>query len=238
MAGGRWRIASGLVLVPVAVAGVAGCGGSGGASAGATASASAAVAKAGAGLSGTELREALLTRVNGVAAAEPASSGSYSSLSAGASESTSGAKIMPQACAGAATSGFDPSALSGSPAAAVLFKVGSNGVSEVLIASSASSASTALSGQIPAQCATYDEKVAGKTFKYGVTEKAVTGIGKQAKVLNVHAIGSPDTDDLWSLIYTGKGFVGTITVVGPNASEQAVRELGQVAYGYAAKELP
>ena len=56
-------------------------------------------------------------------------------------------------------------------------------------------------------------------------------------MLNVHAIGSPDSDDLWSMIYTGKGFVGTVTVVGPNASEKAVRELGQVAYGYAAKEL-
>src|ERR1700722_1113932 len=235
MAGGRWRIASGIVLVPMAVVGVAGCSGGGGASA--TATASAAAAKGDGGLSGTELREALLTRVNGVAAAEPASSGSYSSLTSSASQSASGAQISPEACAGAATSGFDPAALSGAPAAAVMFKVGSNGVSEVLIASSAESASTALAGTIPAECTTYEEKVAGKTFKYGVEERAITGVGKQAKVLNVHAIGSPDSDDLWSMIYTGKGFVGTVTVVGPNASEKAVRELGQVAYGYAAKEL-
>jgi hypothetical protein len=118
-----------------------------------------------------------------------------------------------------------------------MFKVGSNRVSEVLIAASAESASTALAGSIPAECATYEEKAAGKTFEYGVTEKAVTGVGRQAKVLNVHAVGSPGSDDLWSMIYTGKGFVGTVTVVGSDASQQAVRELGQVAYGYAAKEL-
>jgi hypothetical protein len=235
MAGGRWRIASGLVLVPVAVAGAAGCSGGSGQSAGATASASAAVAKG--GLTATDLREALLTRVNGVAAAEPASSGSYSSLTSGASQSASSTQITPATCAGAATSGFDPAALSGSPAAAVMFKVGTNGVSEVLIASSAASASTALAGQIPAECSTYAEKAAGKTFRYGVTERAISGVGKQAKVLNVHALDSSDSDDLWSLIYSGKGFVGTVTVVGPNASEAAVRQLGQAAYGYAAKEL-
>jgi hypothetical protein len=42
---------------------------------------------------------------------------------------------------------------------------------------------------------------------------------------------------MWSLIYRATGFVGTVTVVGPNASEQAVRELGQQAYAFAAKSL-
>ena len=40
---------------------------------------------------------------------------------------------------------------------------------------------------------------------------------------------------MWSLIYRGAGFVGTVTVVGPNASEKAVQELGQQAYAFAAK---
>ena len=41
----------------------------------------------------------------------------------------------------------------------------------------------------------------------------------------------------WSLLYKGNGFVGAITVVGPNASESAIRELGQQAYAFAAKAL-
>jgi hypothetical protein len=43
---------------------------------------------------------------------------------------------------------------------------------------------------------------------------------------------------MWSLIYQGKGFIGTVTVIGANASQQAVTQLGQQAYAYATKSLP
>ena len=89
---------------------------------------------------------------------------------------------------------------------------------------------------MPAGCTQYHETVGGKTYTYGVKEQPVTGIGVQAKILNVHTVGVTG-DDLWSLIYRGKGFVGTVTVVGPNASEQAVQELGEQAYAFAAKSL-
>jgi hypothetical protein len=184
------------------------------------------------------LKGALLTRVNGVAAAAPASSGKYASVSQASTgkQAAGGVQVTPEACTGAATQGFDPTALAGAPAAAVTFRVGANGVSEVLVASSGKSASTALAGHVPAECARYKEKAEGKTFTYGVKEQAVTGVGAQAKVLNVQAVGAT-SDDLWSLIYRGADFVGTVTVVGPNASEKAVQELGQEAYAFATKTL-
>ena len=229
MAGG-WRIASGL-LVPVAVVGLAGCGS---VSASGTGSAN---ASSGGALTAAVLRGALLTRVNGVAAAAPASSGKYSSMTTGAGKQAAGAvQVTPKVCTEAATAGFNPATLAGAPAAAVTFQVGTNGVSEVLIASSAESASSALEGQVPAQCSQYEEKVGGKTYTYGMTEQPVTGIGKQARVLHVHPEGVK-ADDMWSLIYRAAGFVGTVTVAGPNASEQAVKELGQQAYAFAAKSL-
>ena len=227
MAGGCWRIALGLLLVPVAVAGLAGCGN------GATSTTKASST----GTTAAALQKALLTRVNGVAAAAPASIGTYASMSAaGGKKAASAVQVTPKTCTGAATVGFDPAALAGAPAAAVTFRVGTNGVSEVLIASSAKSASTALAGHVPAECAQYQEKVGGKTYTYGITEKAITGIGKQARVLNVHAEGA-QSDDMWSLIYRTADFVGTVTVVGPNATEAAVTELGQQAYAFAAKSL-
>jgi hypothetical protein len=232
MARGGWRIASGLLIVPAVIGGLAGCGGGGGHPA-------AAPSPSG-GFSAAKLQKALLTRVNGVGAVTPPSSGLYSSVSkSGADKPASGSvQVSPKACSGAATEGFgfDPTALAGAPAAAVTFRVGTNGVSEVLIASSTTSASTALAGHVPAGCTQYQETIGGKTYKYGVTEQPLTGIGAQAKVLNVHAVGAT-ADDLWSLIYRGKGFVGTVTVVGPNASEQAVQQLGKAAYAFAAKSL-
>ena len=230
MAGSCWRIASGLLLAPVAVAGLAGCGG------GSSSSSSAATTSANGALTAATLRQALLTRVNGVAAAAPASSGTYSSMQAANSKAASGIQVTPKACSQAATVGFDSAALGTAPAAAVTFRVGTNGVSEVLIASSAKSAATVLAGHVPAECAQYQEKVGGKTYTYGIKEKAITGIGEQARVLNVYA-ASAKSDDMWSLIYQAKGFVGTVTVVGPNATEQAVTELGQQAYAFAAKSL-
>ena len=66
MAGSCWRIASGLLLVPAAVAGMAGCSNGAGSTA---ASSSTATSAANGALTAATLREALLTRVNGVAAA-------------------------------------------------------------------------------------------------------------------------------------------------------------------------
>lgn len=230
MAGSCWRIASGLLLAPVAVAGLAGCGG------GSSSSSSAATTSANGALTSATLREALLTRVNGVAAAAPASSGTYSSMQAANSKAASGIQVTPKACSQAATVGFNSAALGMAPAAAVTFRVGTNGVSEVLIASSAKSAATVLAGHVPAECAQYQETVGGKTYAYDIKEKAISGIGEQARVLNVYA-ASAKTDEMWSLVYQAKGFIGTVTVVGPNATEQAVTELGQQAYAFATKSL-
>jgi hypothetical protein len=184
------------------------------------------------------LKGALLTHVNGVPAAAPPSSGKYTAvLQASTSKQAAGdVQVTPKACTTQEIEGFDSAVLVGSPAAAVTFRVGTNGVSEMLIASSAKSAQTALAGRVPAECAHYQEKVEGKTFKYGVKELVVTGVGAQAKALNVQAAGAT-ADNLWSLIYRGARFVGTVTVVGPNASEAAVKELGQQAYAFAAKAL-
>lgn len=235
MAGGCWRIASRLLLVSPIVAGLAACGGH---LAAAPVSGSAAKASTNGLFTAPMLRDALLTQVNGVAAATRASSSEYASLP-GTSVGKQGVgpvQVTPEACASAATAGFHPAALAEAPAAAVTFRVGTNEVSEVLIASSAQSASTALGSHVPPECARYQEKVRGKSITYGIREQAVTGVGKQARILNVHA-ADVTSDDLWSLIYRGAGFVGTVTVVGPNASEQAVVELGQQAYAFAAKSL-
>lgn len=230
MAGSCWRIASGLLLAPVAVAGLAGCGG------GSSSSSSAATTSANGALTAATLREALLTRVNGVAAAAPALSGTYSSMQAANSKAASGIQVTPKACSQAATVGFNSAGLGTAPAAAVTFRVGTNGVSEVLIASSAKSAATVLAGHVPAECAQYQETVGGKTYAYGIKEKTISGIGEQARVLNVYAV-SAKSDEMWSLVYQAKGFIGTVTVVGPNATEQAVTELGQQAYAFATKSL-
>ena len=232
MLDGRRRQTAILLLVPAAVVGasLAGCTSSSSHGAGASLSASKANS-----FSASKLRAALLTRVNGVGAASPAASGDYTAISAqvAAGQAAGGA---PKTCAQATRTGLDSAVLAGATAAAVTFKVGGNDVSELVAAAPGTAAASALAGRLPASCARYKETVDGKTVTYSVTESSLTGIGKQAKVLNVSSAAG-GSDARWSLVYRGAGFVGAVTVDGPNASQAAVRQLGQQAYAYAAKSL-
>jgi hypothetical protein len=240
MADRRWRQGMWGLLVAAMVVSFAGCTGSGHSDAAASSAAASASAAAKASRLSSEekLRAALLTRVNGVAPAAPASIGDYGTLASvyAGSQGAAGGQVTPKACAASARDGFEPAALRSAEAATVTFKVAKNLVSEVLIASSGSAATTAISGVVPAQCTHYVAKAGGKSVTYSVSQAAVTGIGRQAKALDVHPSGG-GAQEMWSLIYRGAGFVGTVTVVGPNASEKAVQELGQQAYAFAAKTL-
>lgn len=224
---GIWGVTVGFVVLPAALVGATGCGGSG------ALTAQAADVQ---GITVASLKAALLTHVNGVAASAPASDGKYTAVTSTGNQTAGGVQVEPKACGGSATQGFDPAALSGDPTAAVTFRVGDNDVSEVLIASSAKSASTALAGHVPSDCARYQETSTGKTSTYTVKEQPVAGVGTQAKAVNVQEAGAA-SDDRWSLIYRGTNFVAVVTVVGPNASEKAVQELGEQAYAFAAKTL-
>lgn len=235
MSSSRWRRMPVVLLPAAAIACATGCGSTSGQAVSSGPAGTLARIQA---FSSGKLLDALLTRVNGVSAAVPAESGDYASLPEvqASKQATRGVSVTPKACARAALTGFNSVLLAGSPAAAVTFRVGSNGVSEVLVALNDAAAASALGNRVPAMCEHYVATVDGKTFRYSVKESTVHGIGQQARVLNVQTAGYP-ADDIWSIVYRGTGFVGAVTVVGPNASELAVRELGQQAYAYAAKSL-
>jgi hypothetical protein len=233
------------VLLAAAIAagavGLAGCTGSGSHSPGGNATGANGVPMSTAtGLfSADKLRGALLTRVNGVTPAGQVQSGSYSSLPEvrAAAKSMAALLVTPKGCGQAASvGGVGLDGLGSAPAAVVTFQVGANGVSEVLAAPADSAAAATLGTQVRAGCTHYRATSGGKTYQYAVQQAWVTGIGKQARMLSVSPAGQASRN-VWSLVYRGDGFVGAVTVVGPNASEAAVRQLGQQAYAYAAKAL-
>jgi hypothetical protein len=229
MDGSRWRGAATLLVPAVALVGIVGCGHS---------ASSASANGTAAPFSTAKLTGALLTKVNGVKAAGPATAGDYAALAAAGagSQSSRGVRVTPSACASATPTGLNRALLAGIPAAVITFRVGHNGVSEMLVASSGTATASALEAKVPAQCARYTETIDGKTFKYTVKESSIKGIGAEAHVLNVRSTGG-SANDMWSLVYRGAGFVGSVTVVGPGASETAVKQLGKQAYAFAAKEL-
>ncbi len=78
--------------------------------------------------------------------------------------------------------------------------------------------------------------MAGKTFRYSVHEKPMTGLARQARALNVKAAGYSEVD-VWSVVYRADGFVGAVTIVGPDATEASAKKLATQAYQYAAQKL-
>ncbi len=228
-------------LAAAGAVGVSGCGGGSGnvaSGAGATSSAGMAAANMPASYSAMELRGALLAKVNGMSPAGPAEAGEYGALPdvQTSKQSMHGVTVKPAECAQATVTGFNSAAFTNSPASVVTFRVGRDGVSEVIVAASPQTARAALAAKLPAACAHYRATVDGKTFEYSVKEAPVSGIADQARALNVRAAGYADVN-VWSVVYRAGGFVGAVTIVGPDASEQGAKVLAKDAYAKASQSL-
>jgi hypothetical protein len=234
----RKLIAGAVAAAAAASVTVTGCGGSANQASSSMASGGAQAATAApasqVSYTAAQLHNALLPRINGAKPAAAVESGPYGSLPEVKDTKTSmkGVSISPAKCAQATAAGFDSAEFAQAPASIATFRIGNNGLSEVLIAPSATEAVTALGKQLMAGCGSYRATVDGKTFTYTVRQSSLQGLGEQAKELNIKAAGYSQVD-VWSVLYRGNGFVGAVTVVGPNASQAAVQVLAKDAYARA-----
>jgi hypothetical protein len=217
---------------------VAGCGNSASTShASATQTAGAAAAKPG-GFTAAQLKGALLTKIGGARPAAPAEAGAYGTLpDVQTSKNTmNGVKVTPAKCAEATVTGFNSAAFTHAPASVVTFRVGRDGVSEVLVSATPEISSTTFDHKRPAGCTHYTATVQGRIFRYSVKEAPLSGLASQARALNVRAAGYAQVN-VWSVVYGGNGLVGVVTIVGPDASEAAAKNLASQAYAYASQSL-
>jgi len=228
-------------LALMGAAAVSGCGGSASPSqSAATQPTGTATASAAAQVSFTsdQLKGALLAKVNGEKPAAAAESGDYGKLPdvQTSKQTMNGVKVTPAKCAQATQTGFNSAEFTHAPASVVTFRLGQDGVSEVLVSAGPDAAATALGDTLPAGCAHYSATVDGKTFRYTVKESPLSGLAQKARALNVKAAGYASVD-VWSVVYQGTGFVGAVTMVGPDSSEAGVKTLAQEAYTHAAAAL-
>ncbi len=239
----RWSRLPALAAAPaLAILAVTGCssGGSGSPHAAQTASGHATGTPSAATTSYTanQLRRALLTKINGQARAEPVESGAYGTLAEvkATKNSLNGVTVNPAECAQTTVTGFNSPPFAKVPATVSTFKVGDNGVSEVLLAPSAGTAALAMHNQIPASCTRYTATTKGKTFVYTVSERSVRNLGQAARAMNIKATGA-ESINVWSVVYRASDFVGAVTIVGPGASANVVTTLAAQAYAHAARTL-
>jgi hypothetical protein len=176
--------------------------------------------------------------VNGARPITAAESGAYGTLPdvRTSKQSMRGVTVKPAKCAEATVTGFNSARFAQSPASVVTFRVGRDGVSEVIVAASPATAAAALTAKLPAGCAHYAATVDGRTFAYSVKETSLHGIGQQARALNVKAAGYASVN-VWSVVFRSNGFVGAVTIVGPDASEQGAKVLAEEANAKATESL-
>ena len=181
--------------------------------------------------------QAAATQPTGTATAA-AEAGDYGRLPdvQSSKKTMNGVKVTPAKCAQATQTGFNSAAFAHAPASVVTFRVGQDGVSEVLVSTTPDAAATALGDSLPAGCAHYSATVDGKTYRYTVRESPLSGLADKARALNVKAAGYASVD-VWSVVYQGTGFVGAVTMVGPDSSEAGVKTLAKQAYAHAASAL-
>jgi hypothetical protein len=239
----RWSRLPALAVVPaLAALAVTGCSGGSSASPHAASTASGPTSStptaATTSYTATQLRKALLTKVNGQAPAEPVESGAYGSLAEvkATKNSLNGVTVKPSECAQTTVTGFNSPSFAKVPATVSTFKVGDNGVSEVLLSPTSATAALAMRNQIPARCARYTATTKGKTFTYTVSEQTVRNLGQAARAMNIKASGA-ESINVWSVVYRASDFVGAVTIVGPGASANVVTTLAAQAYAHAAKTL-
>ncbi len=219
---------------------VAGCGGSASTSqASATHTAGVATATGQAqSLTAAQLKGALLTKVGGASPAAPAQAGNYGALPdvKTSKQTMHGVKVTPARCSQATVTGFNSAAFTKAPASVVTFRLGRDGVSEVLVSATPDVATSAIANKLPAGCEHYTATVGGKTFHYSVKEAPIGGLANEARALNVKAAGYSQVN-VWSVVYRADGFVGAVTIVGPDASQASAKKLASQAYAYAHQSL-
>ena len=189
-------------------------------------------------LTAAQLKDALLTKVGTARPAAPAQAGDYGVLPdvQTSKQTMHRVKVTPARCAQATVTGFNSAAFTHAPASVVTFRVGRDGVSEVLVSATPDVAHSALGNKLPAGCEHYTASVGGKTFHYSVKQSPVAGLGNEARALNVKAAGYSQAN-VWSVVYRADGFVGAVTIVGPDASQASAKKLASQAYAYARRSL-
>jgi hypothetical protein len=220
---------------------VAGCGGGSASTSQASATHTAGVATAtgqAQSLTAVQLKGALLTKVGGASPAAPAQAGDYGALPdvKTSKQTMHGVKVTPARCSQATVTGFNSAAFTKAPASVVTFRVGRDGVSEVLVSATPDVATSAIANKLPAGCEHYTATVGGKTFHYSVKEAPIAGLANEARALNVKAAGYSQVN-VWSVVYRADGFVGAVTIVGPDASQASAKKLASQAYAYAHQSL-
>lgn len=113
-------------------------------------------------------------------------------------------------------------------------------VTETLVAVSARVAEEQISRRVPALCHTFQAKVAGQTSTHQVIESTPDRhqIGEGSRTVGLVTMSGTLKVTMWFVVFKARGYLGTVSVYGPDATRSQVEDLGRQALAQAERILP
>ncbi|MEV5829139.1 hypothetical protein AB0L25_26625 [Spirillospora sp. NPDC052242] len=198
------------------------------------------VAVAGIGYTSDQLAQALLTELTGYQRGGDPDLGEYGTLRAirNAARLQDGVELDKPRCGNGAggPGGRIPANV---PAALVTFAKG-NGqtATQTLMAMPADEAEEQVNARVPSGCLTFRTRIGSKWAEHRVTESPRGAIGQGSRTVGVTTLAGTGHTKAWYVVFRGRDYLATITVVGPNATRDEAERIAAEAREHAGRFLP
>lgn len=225
------------LLLLAAITGCAGGGGKG-ASAGSTPSSEVPVPGS---YNADQLTQALLTEIPGYQRSGAPQWGQYSSLAAvqNYNQMQQAVKLDKPQCAAVTRTVSQENAVQAAPSALVAFVRGrQQSATETLMAVGPAVAAQQVKLRVPVACRVFRVRIAGHWAANRVVEPSGTRIGEGARTAGVTTTVGTTTVKTWFVVLRSRGYLATITLYGPGATQAEAERLARSAYQQAERILP
>ncbi|QFG22821.1 hypothetical protein [Actinomadura sp. WMMB 499] len=212
----------------------------GGAPAGASGGGDGGVAVAGIGYTSDQLSQALLTELTGYQRTGDPDLGEYGTLRAIRNAAHLRENVVldkPDCAEGAGGPGGNIPAKV--PAALVTFAKG-NGqtATQTLMGMPPDEADEQVNARVPSDCLEFKTRIGTKWATHRVAEAPRGGIGEGSRTVGVTTLAGTGHTKAWYVVFRGRDYLATISVVGPNATRAEAERIARAALGNAGRFLP
>jgi hypothetical protein len=219
---------------------VAGCGGGGGDDA-APSSTPSSVAPVPGSYNADQLTQALLSDIPGYVRSGAPQWGEYGSLAAvqNLNQMQQAVKLDKPQCASSTRALGQEKAVQTAPSALVAFtRGGRQSVTETLMAVGPDIAARQVRVRIPAECRSIRVKVGRAWVADTLVEPAAAHIGEGSRTAGVLTTTGATTVRTWFVVLRSRGYLATITLYGPGATQAEAERFARRAYQQAERILP
>lgn len=222
------------------LASAAGCGGGGGDHAG-TSPAPSYSAQVPGSYNAGQLTQALLTEIPGYVRSGAPQWGEYGSLAAvqNLNQMQQAVRLDKPQCADSTRAVSQDKAIQAAPSALVAFTRGARqSLTETLMAVGPDVAARQVRIRVPAPCRSLRVKVGGHWLTDTIVEPRSARIGEGSRTAGVVTSSGTTGVHTWFVVLRSRGYLATITLYGPGATQAEAERFARTAYQQAERILP